>query len=90
MSLPTGNRPKTASCLPPDHRHRRLLRACRERPRGRCAVGAILSSRSWEDCIVNTSGFDFRYGQVYRWAYDYSVPGAELVPQNQRTVARAA
>src|SRR6516162_11737110 len=31
-------------------------------------VGAILSSRSWEDCIVNTSGFDFRYGQVYRWA----------------------
>ena len=39
-------------------------------------VGAILSSRSWEDCIVNTSGFDFRYGQVYRWAYDYSVRGA--------------
>ena len=39
-------------------------------------VGAILSSRSWEDCIVNTSRFDFRYGQVYRWAYDYSVPGA--------------
>jgi hypothetical protein len=51
-----------------------------------------LSSRSWEDCIVNTSGFDFRYGQVYRWAYDYSVPGAEqdFVPQNQRAVARAA
>jgi len=39
---------------------------------------------------LNTSGFDFRYGQVYRWAYDYFVPGAELVPQNQRTVARAA
>jgi cytochrome c oxidase subunit I len=38
------------------------------------------------------SGFDFRYGQVYRWAYDYSVPGAEqdFVPQNQRAVARAA
>jgi hypothetical protein len=51
-----------------------------------------LSSRSWEDCIVNTSGFDFRYGQVYRWAYDYSVPGAEqdFVPQTQRAVARAA
>jgi cytochrome c oxidase subunit 3 len=50
-------------------------------------VGAILSSRSWEDCIVNTSGFDFRYGQVYRWAYDYSVPGAEqdFVAQNQPT-----
>jgi len=46
-----------------------------------------LSSRSWEDCIVNTSGFDFRYGQVYRWAYDYSVPGAEqdFVAQNQPT-----
>ena len=55
-------------------------------------VGAILSSRSWEDCIVNTSGIDFRYGQVYRWAYDYSVPGAEqdFVPQTQRAVARAA
>jgi cytochrome c oxidase subunit 1 len=36
--------------------------------------------------------FDFRYGQVYRWAYDYSVPGAEqdFVPQTQRAVARAA
>jgi len=36
--------------------------------------------------------FDFRYGQVYRWAYDYSVPGAEqdFVPRNQRAVARAA
>ena len=53
-------------------------------------VGAILSSRSWEDCIVNTSGFDFRYGQVYPWAYDYSVPGVEFVLQNQRAVARAA
>jgi cytochrome c oxidase subunit 1 len=29
---------------------------------------------------------------VYRWAYDYSVPGAErdFVPQNQPTAARAA
>jgi hypothetical protein len=36
--------------------------------------------------------FDFRYAQVYRWAYDYSVPGAEqdFVPQTQRAVARAA
>jgi hypothetical protein len=53
-------------------------------------VGAILSSRTWEDRIVNTSGFDFRYGQVYPWAYDYSVPGVEFVLQNQRAVARAA
>jgi cytochrome c oxidase subunit 1 len=29
---------------------------------------------------------------VYRWAYDYSVPGAEqdFVPQNQPAVARVA
>jgi cytochrome c oxidase subunit 1 len=29
---------------------------------------------------------------VYRWAYDYSVPGAkeDFVPQNQPPVARAA
>jgi hypothetical protein len=49
------------------------------------ALGRIAS-------LINTSGFDFRYGQVYRWAYDYSVPGAEqdFVPQNQRAVARAA
>jgi cytochrome c oxidase subunit 1 len=28
---------------------------------------------------------------VYRWAYDYSVPGAEqdFVPQNQPAIARA-
>src|SRR6516225_12112703 len=54
-------------------------------------VGAILSSRSWEDCIVNTSGFDFRYGQVYRWACDYSVPGDEqdFVAQNQPTGSHA-
>jgi cytochrome c oxidase subunit 1 len=32
-----------------------------------------------------------RLPEVYRWAYDYSVPGAteDFVPQNQPTVARA-
>src|SRR5215471_10407437 len=37
--------------------------------------------------LIRADQFDFRYGQVYRWAYDYSVPGAEqdFVAQNQPT-----
>jgi hypothetical protein len=49
------------------------------------ALGGLIAS-------LIRPAFDFRYGQVYRGAYDYSVPGAEqdFVPQTQRAVARAA
>jgi hypothetical protein len=47
--------------------HYRKMRPCIEQSNGPVSLSPF---RSWQDCIINTSGYDFRKGQVMKAAYE--------------------